>query len=127
MIWLRQMAQLSTTISQAQRATAFHYVMLALSSTYVLSCDAHLLDLETLLVAVSASTGLASLRLHRGRICHIDVRHGCGECVCGGVCGELTGAGGGGEVRLWARHGFWARMEEGGTAPDSICGWRSVA
>lgn len=25
MMWLRQMAQLSTTISQAQRATAFHY------------------------------------------------------------------------------------------------------
>jgi hypothetical protein len=24
MMWLRQMAQLSTTISQAQRATAFH-------------------------------------------------------------------------------------------------------
>lgn len=25
MIWFRQMAQLSTTMSQAQRATAFHY------------------------------------------------------------------------------------------------------
>lgn len=25
MMWFRQMAQLSTTISQAQRATAFHY------------------------------------------------------------------------------------------------------
>jgi hypothetical protein len=30
MMWLRQMAQLSTTMSQAQRATAFHCDMLAL-------------------------------------------------------------------------------------------------
>jgi hypothetical protein len=30
MMWLRQMAQLSTTMSHAQRATAFHYDMLAL-------------------------------------------------------------------------------------------------
>jgi hypothetical protein len=29
MIWLRQIAQLSTTMSQAQRATAFHYSLLA--------------------------------------------------------------------------------------------------
>lgn len=29
MMWLRQMAQLSTTMSHAQRATAFHYASLA--------------------------------------------------------------------------------------------------
>jgi hypothetical protein len=52
-----------------------------------LSCDAHLLDLEALLVAVSAGTGLASLRLRWGRICHIDVRHGCVECWWWGVRG----------------------------------------
>jgi hypothetical protein len=32
MIWLRQMAQLSTTMSQAQRATAFHCVLSAYMS-----------------------------------------------------------------------------------------------
>jgi hypothetical protein len=81
MMWLRQMAQLSTTISQAQRATAFHYGVLALLLMLSLSRDAHLLDFEALLVALSAGTGLASLRLRRGRICHVDVGHGCVQCV----------------------------------------------
>jgi hypothetical protein len=36
MMWLRQMAQLSTTMSHAQRATAFHYGMLALPRDLVL-------------------------------------------------------------------------------------------
>jgi hypothetical protein len=80
MMWFRQMAQLSTTISQAHRATAFH---LTITSQYHESLRAvgfvYLLDLELLLVRIigalgdglalgGASSGF--LHLH---VCHIEV------------------------------------------------------
>jgi hypothetical protein len=77
MMWLRQMAQLSTTMSQAQSATAFHCDMLALPCEPLSSVCTHLLDLEALLVAVSAGSGLGHLRLRRGRIGHVNVGHIC--------------------------------------------------
>jgi hypothetical protein len=89
MMWLRQMAQLSTTMSHAQRATAFHCDMLALSRDRFCSARTHLLDFEALLVAVSAGASLGHLRLCRGRIGHIHVGHVCVVCRDGGVCGEL--------------------------------------
>jgi len=64
------------------------------ASWLALSLIAHLLDFEALLVAFSAGTGLGSLRLCYGRICHINVGHVFGVCrMCrGGVCGELVRA-----------------------------------
>src|SRR5690242_2647654 len=59
----------------------------------------HLLDFEALLVArVCAGAGLGDLCLGRGRICHINVRHG--VCGCGG-CGEAA------ELR----GGWWRRLQ----------------
>jgi hypothetical protein len=54
--------------------------------------NAYLLDLEALLVAFRASSGLGDLRLCGRRIGHIDVGHVCGsvEMVgCAGVRREL--------------------------------------
>jgi hypothetical protein len=80
MMWLRQMAQLSTTMSHAQRATAFHCDLLALPRHLSRRVCTHLLDFEALLVAVSAGSSLGHLRLRWGRIGHIDVSHVCGVC-----------------------------------------------
>jgi hypothetical protein len=89
MMWLRQMAQLSTTMSQAQRATAFHCIVSARSSDAMVSWLLYLLDFE-LLLSFRHITACASLGvLHLGRrsgICHLDVGHdGCE------VCGVLRG------------------------------------
>jgi hypothetical protein len=89
MMWLRQMAQLSTTMSHAQRATAFHCDLLTWPRHLSRSVCTHLLDFEALLVAVGASSSLGHLRLRWGRIGHIDVGHVRGVCRGGGVCGEL--------------------------------------
>lgn len=82
-MWLRQIAQLSTTMSHAQRATAFHYMSLKQMSAsflvlkradfahmYVAS-DPHLLDLEALLLL--AITTL--LLVDDGCVGHLDVGH----------------------------------------------------
>ena len=89
MMWLRQMAQLSTTMSQAQRATAFHCIVSARSSDAMVSWLPYLLDFE-LLLSFRHITACASLGvLHLGRrsgIRHLDVGHdGCE------VCGVLRG------------------------------------
>jgi hypothetical protein len=85
MMWLRQMAQLSTTMSQAQRATAFHWsITVLLSKPKIMSrCESSvctdLLYLETLL-AITLGLDITTLLLDHsargaGRIGHIDVRH----------------------------------------------------
>jgi len=75
-MWLRQMAQLSTTMSHAHSATAFHWkVLVKCPGDGWLSCVAYLLDLEALLVTFSAGTSLGRLRLGRGRVCHVNVGH----------------------------------------------------
>jgi hypothetical protein len=64
-----------------------------LASTYIpclLPCRAYLLDLEPFLVTL-CSSGLAGLGLGRGRICHVDVGHGCVMYRGGGVRGDLVG------------------------------------
>ena len=76
MMWLRQMAQLSTTMSQAQRATAFHCVWLArVIEKSCVDVKTHLLDLETRLAlpTITAWAGLAAFRLWR--IHHLYVGH----------------------------------------------------
>lgn len=92
MMWLRQMAQLSTTMSQAQRATAFHYVQVVSTCPAKDSAakysHAHLLNFEALL-------GLditALLLSHGGCISHVDVGHDVSGGMVGGVdvwCGVL--------------------------------------
>lgn len=74
MMWLRQMAQLSTTMSQAQRATAFHcFLSASLRSVHGLHNVTYLLDLEPFLpVRITAR----SLALDLWRICHFHIRHG---------------------------------------------------
>jgi len=75
-MWLRQMAQLSTTMSQAHSATAFHWeVLVKCPGAGWLSCVAYLLDLEALLVTLSTGTGLGRLRLGWRRVCHVNVGH----------------------------------------------------
>jgi hypothetical protein len=93
MMWLRQMAQLSTTMSQAQRATAFHWSdMLARDHTAMrfISQPAYLLHLE-LLLSVDGITACASFSaLDFGCsacIGHLDVGHGCWLAV---VCGVFV-------------------------------------
>lgn len=90
-MWLRHMAQLSTTMSHAQRATAFHWGPVSSASARAATA-AYLLDLEALLVAFCAGAGLGGLRLRLGGggggIGHVHVGHGVVgvECV---ACGEL--------------------------------------
>jgi hypothetical protein len=49
------------------------------------------------------------------------------KCVdSGGVCGELFGAGGGGEGRMWVVHKSGMDGEEYCTAPNGVGGWQSV-
>lgn len=50
-MWFRQMAQLSTTMSQAQRATAFHLTLSIQRSFSCVSVVKYLLDFKLLLVA----------------------------------------------------------------------------
>jgi len=93
-MWFRQIAQLSTTMSQAQRATAFHcrlhkHDRLSYSAW---TSIAHLLDFETLLASrVNSCVGFASLGLWRG-IGHICVRHVFGSSFTGEAesnCGRV--------------------------------------
>lgn len=49
MMWLRQMAQLSTTMSHAQRATAFHYMNV--SATQPIQCLAYVQAIHTFLTS----------------------------------------------------------------------------
>ena len=89
MMWLRQMAQLSTTMSQAQRATAFHCIVSVRPSDAMVSWLPYLLDFELLFSFrnIAARAGLGVLHLgRRSGICHLDVGHdGCE------VCGVLRG------------------------------------
>lgn len=86
-MWLRQMAQLSTTMSHAQRATAFHYMNV--SATQSIQClayvqaNSYLLDLKLLLslgdIAACTSFGVLVDFGRSARIGHLDVGHGgCG-------------------------------------------------
>lgn len=74
MMWFRQMAQLSTTISQAHRATAFHYILSVLmqfhldrdittfftSNLFLLSTAASVVPFFTALVGTFALLDVAS-------------------------------------------------------------------
>ena len=80
MMWLRQMAQLSTTMSQAQRATAFHCIVSVRPSDAMVSWLPYLLDFELLFSFrhITARAGLGILHLGcRSGICHLDVGHVC--------------------------------------------------
>lgn len=71
-MWFRQIAQLSTTMSQAQSATAFHCLGVSIVSpaTYVVPRkSSYLLDLELLL------SGAVSLLSRGRRVAHLDVGH----------------------------------------------------
>lgn len=79
-MWLRQIAQLSTTMSQAQSATAFHYCMLerhVVSGSRV--TPTNLLDFEAFLATVCrTSFGLGALDFCAGGgrcIGHVNVGH----------------------------------------------------
>jgi hypothetical protein len=83
MMWFLQIAQLSTTISQAHKATAFHYSA-SVTAYPKRAVQTHLLNLKTLLAiratTLSGSLGLAGDLLRRSSrscrsICHINVRH----------------------------------------------------
>lgn len=102
MMWLRQIAQLSTTMSHAQRATAFHYRMLAgsyLDAVHLL-CS-YLFYFEALLIPFRACSSLGHLGLCRGSIGHVDVRHDSEMCMAGGECGEMRVDGRRGEGGCW--------------------------
>jgi hypothetical protein len=104
-------------MSQAQRATAFHCRVLAVSRSYSFFC-ACLFDFKTLLVAVGAGTSLGYLCLGWGRIGHIDVGHGCNVYreVFGGGCGEAKEAVVGGGWRLRAAFGCVIWQDTGSAA-----------
>jgi hypothetical protein len=89
MIWFRQIAQLSTTMSHAQSATAFHWS--SISNWFGNRCgDPHLLDLKALLVALCAGTCLSNLGLGCSRgVRHVHVRHGVAVYANMWGCGEL--------------------------------------
>jgi hypothetical protein len=96
MMWLRQMAQLSTTMSQAQSATAFHYSNMSalLSPGMRLWCfTIYLLHLE-LLLSVDGITACASFGILdfgcSACIGHLDVGHSC--CLVCGMWGVCSGA-----------------------------------
>jgi hypothetical protein len=82
-MWFLQIAQLSTTMSQAHRATAFHYRAVSISAapcTEKASSCSHLLHLKALLAVCSAlrtsGFSLANCLLRRGwDIGHNDVGH----------------------------------------------------
>ena len=104
-MWFRQMAQLSTTISHAQSATAFHWSSVSAGLNPGAGREvAHLLDLESLLsllhLAITSRTSLLlDNRRGGGRIGHIDVGHGRGCWVDpepgreGGIKGAGPGLG----------------------------------
>jgi len=77
MMWFRQMAQLSTTMSHAQSATAFHLHRLAkvMHAAHSIYEYAYLLDLEALFVTVCAGAGLGCLALGWRRVGHVYVGH----------------------------------------------------
>ena len=78
-MWLRQMAQLSTTMSHAHKATAFHYSLSAQTSMHnLVPIRIYLFDFKTLLavggVTARNSLGHFGFRWPRG-ISHLNVRH----------------------------------------------------
>ena len=126
MMWLRQMAQLSTTMSHAQSATAFHCALLACIPSCLPRACAYLLDLEALLFGVAACTRLGrDLCLRRGRVCHVDIGHVCGLCRGGGGCAGLMKAEDGGEWRWDVELSCTGWCSVGGAAGALYWKWRS--
>lgn len=75
MMWFRQMAQLSTTMSQAQRDTAFHYPTLVNTAPREEGGPRpYLLHLKLLLALDALAVGSVDL-LGYWRIAHLDVGH----------------------------------------------------
>ena len=116
MMWLRQMAQFSTTISHDQRATAFHCIRFA-QQLAVMRCaeDAgddgfHLLNFEPRLLSCgSGSLGRGGLGARCcGNVFHVYVCHGRGS-LCdggGGSSGVLKEEGGLATV-MWCAAASW--------------------
>lgn len=91
MMWFLQMAQLSTTMSHAQSATAFHYPSVS-SERVCLVRDANLLDLKALLAVGGLGVTVSSLLDDAARgIGHVDVGHG-GMLETAGFGGRSGGA-----------------------------------
>jgi hypothetical protein len=85
MIWLRQIAQLSTTISQAHSATAFHCLILVPATSEERMVRACLFDFEPLpaLNCGVSCTSFCNLRISLGfgwgswaSIGHVNISHG---------------------------------------------------
>lgn len=86
-MWFRQIAQLSTTISHAHRATAFHCLILVLSLKPSQEDSVYLLDLKTLLISrICAGTGLGCLGFGCRSISHSNVGHVRWSWAKGGGC-----------------------------------------
>lgn len=93
MMWFLQIAQLSTTISQAHRATAFHCDMVSRLNISHPAREVDLLDFEPLLAIPSLSLSFANSLFNGGcgcggRIGHINVGHGVLGFVGGGKVGD---------------------------------------
>lgn len=74
-MWFRQMAQLSTTMSHAQRATAFHCSFpVSMTPGGSQLATLYLLDLKFLLSLDTLAAGALAL-LSDGRIAHLNVGH----------------------------------------------------
>jgi len=79
-MWFRQIAQLSTTISQAQRATAFHFFT---SNLFLLSPPSAGADFEALTVALdldsadAAASAISTSAMFRGEIAVEDLLRTC--------------------------------------------------
>ena len=98
MMWLRQMAQFSTTISHDQRATAFHCIRFAQQLAAMCCAEEagddglHLLDFEPRLLSCGGgSLGCGGLGARCcGNVFHVYVCHGRGSLCDGGGGGDAS-------------------------------------
>jgi hypothetical protein len=121
-MWLRQMAQLSTTISQAQRATAFHYAMLALPRDVFLRLLPTFLTSKRFLSPSALAPALTAFVFAGGAsaMSMSAMFVGCGWVS--GVCGEAVDAVNGTERRASAAFSCTGRSERRGAASGRLWG-----